>query len=71
MGWKTKGEGLSKKGKGNVEKGEGTPGQKGAKNKGKGEVVEVFGWGTAEVNDKLQLCECKVYYDQNKFLEVM
>ena len=37
-------------------------------NKGKGELIEVFGWGTAAVNDKLQLCEVKIYYDQNKFL---
>jgi hypothetical protein len=32
-------------------------------NKGKGELIEVFGWGTAKVNKNLQLCECKMYYD--------
>ena len=40
-------------------------------NKGKGELIEVFGWGTAEVNDDLQLCECKMYFDQNSFMEVL
>lgn len=40
-------------------------------NKGKGELIEVFGWGVATVNENLQLCETKIYYDAEKFLEVM
>ena len=40
-------------------------------NKGEGQVIEVFGYGTAKVNDKLQLCECKIWYDQNTFMEVL
>jgi len=32
-------------------------------NKGKGQLVEVPGYAIAEVNDKLQLCDCQIFYD--------
>lgn len=43
----------------------------GKKNAGKGELVELFGFGMATVNENLQLCECHFYYDANSFLEVL
>ena len=38
---------------------------------GKAELVELFGFGMATVNENLQLCECHFYYDANSFLEVL
>lgn len=40
-------------------------------NKGNGELVELYGFGTARVNDKLQLCDVKVYYDAAPFLKAL
>lgn len=40
-------------------------------NKGKGELVEMYGFGTAVVNDKLQLQDVEVYYDAQEFLSVL
>ena len=31
----------------------------------------MYGFGTAVVNDKLQLCECEFYYDAKNFLDAM
>lgn len=41
------------------------------KHEGNGELVELFGFGVAEVNDKLQLIDVEIYYDADSFLEVM
>ena len=38
---------------------------------GKAELVELFGFGMATVNENLQLCECHFYYDANSFLDVL
>mmetsp|Transcript_25073 Transcript_25073/g.50962 ORF Transcript_25073/g.50962 Transcript_25073/m.50962 type:complete len:342 (+) Transcript_25073:54-1079(+) len=38
---------------------------------GQGQLVEMFGFGLATVNDKLQLTDVKIYYDSREFLEVM
>ena len=40
-------------------------------NQGKGELVEVFGFATAVVNDKLQLCDVEVFYDAQDFISVL
>ncbi|KAL7464085.1 hypothetical protein ACHAXS_004421 [Conticribra weissflogii] len=40
-------------------------------NQGEGQLVEMFGFGLATVNDKLQLTDVKIYYDSREFLEVM
>lgn len=40
-------------------------------NKGKGELVEMFGFGTATVNDQLQLCDVEIYYNAEDFIAVM
>jgi len=40
-------------------------------NRGKGELIEMFGFATAKVNDKLQLCEVQVYYNADAFLEAL
>ena len=40
-------------------------------NKGKGELVELYGFGVAEVNDKLQLVDVEIYYKPDEFLQVM
>ena len=40
-------------------------------NAGKGELVEMFGFGTATVNDKLQLMDVAIYYKPDEFLEVL
>ncbi len=40
-------------------------------NNGKGELIEVPGYGIAEVNDKLQLCDCEIFFDKNTFMEVL
>lgn len=37
-------------------------------NQGKGELVEMFGFGTAVVNDKLQLTEVDIYYNAEDFI---
>lgn len=42
-----------------------------AGNMGKGEVIEMFGFAIAQVNDKLQLCDVKVYYDGEAFLKAL
>jgi len=39
--------------------------------KGNGELIEVLGYGTAEVNDKLQLCNCMLYFKKDLFMEVL
>jgi len=40
-------------------------------NKGKGELVELFGFGVATVNDKLQLLDVDIYYKAEPFLKVL
>jgi len=40
-------------------------------NKGKGELVEMFGFGTAVVNDKLQLKDVDIYYNADDFIGVL
>ncbi|PAA66692.1 hypothetical protein BOX15_Mlig025832g1, partial [Macrostomum lignano] len=40
-------------------------------NKGKGEKVEMFGFGTAVVNDKLQLCDVEIFYNAEEFISVL
>lgn len=40
-------------------------------NKGKGELVEMFGFATATVNDKLQLCDVEVFYNPEEFINVL
>ncbi|KAL7577955.1 hypothetical protein ACA910_007579 [Epithemia clementina (nom. ined.)] len=40
-------------------------------NAGKGELVEMFGFGTAVVNDKLQLQDVEIFYDPTSFLNVL
>lgn len=37
-------------------------------NKGKGELIEVFGFGTAVVNENLQLCDVEIYYNAEDFI---
>lgn len=39
--------------------------------KGKGQVVNLFGFGTAKVNDKLEFQEVKIFYDPATFLKVL
>ena len=38
-------------------------------NKGKGQLIEMFGFGAAVVNDKLQLCDVEVFYNAEDFIE--
>lgn len=38
-------------------------------NDGKGELIEVFGFGTAVVNDNLQLCEVEMFYNAKDFIQ--
>ena len=40
-------------------------------NEGNGELVEMFGFGTATVNDKLQLCDVEIYYNAEEFIKVL
>jgi hypothetical protein len=40
-------------------------------NKGKGQLIEVPGYGIAEVNSDLQLCDCQIFFDKNTFMEVL
>ena len=40
-------------------------------NQGQGELVEMFGFGTAVVNDKLQLQEVEIFYKAEDFLQVL
>lgn len=40
-------------------------------NKGKGEFVEIFGFGTAVVNKNLQLCEVEIFYNAEDFISVL
>lgn len=40
-------------------------------NKGKGELVELFGFCTATVNDKLQIVNLEVYFDAAEFISVL
>lgn len=40
-------------------------------NQGKGELVEMFGFGTAVVNDKLQLQDVDIYYNAEDFINVL
>lgn len=39
--------------------------------KGEGQLIEMFGFGTAVVNDKLQLCEVEIYYNAEDFIKNM
>jgi hypothetical protein len=38
---------------------------------GKGELVEMFGFGTAVVNDKLQLQDVEIFYNAEEFINVL
>ena len=38
---------------------------------GQGELVELYGFGVATVNDKLQLVDVDIYYKAEDFMEVM
>jgi hypothetical protein len=38
---------------------------------GKGEFVEVYGFGIATVNDKLQLCDVDIYYNAENFINIL
>lgn len=40
-------------------------------NQGSGELVEMFGFGTAVVNDKLELQDVDIYYDADMFINVL
>merc|ERR1712039_927739 len=40
-------------------------------NQGKGELVEMFGFGTAVVNDKLQLMDVEIFYNAEDFIQVL
>ena len=40
-------------------------------NKGKGQLVELYGFGIAQVNENLQLCDVKLYYDTEAFLKAL
>ncbi len=40
-------------------------------NTGKGELVELFGFGTAVVNDKLQLVDVEIFYNASDFIKVL
>ena len=40
-------------------------------NKGDGELIELFGFATATVNDKLQLCDVEIYYNASDFIKVL
>ena len=38
---------------------------------GDGQLIEMFGFGTAIVNDKLQLCDVEIYYNAEDFIKNM
>ena len=40
-------------------------------NQGEGQLVEMFGFGTAVVNDKLQLCDVEIFYNPEEFIGVL
>ena len=40
-------------------------------NKGDGELIEMYGFGTAVVNDKLQLQDVEIYYNAEDFISVL
>uniref|UniRef100_A0A7S2YSQ3 Pathogen-related protein n=1 Tax=Entomoneis paludosa TaxID=265537 RepID=A0A7S2YSQ3_9STRA len=40
-------------------------------NKGQGELVEMFGFGTAVVNDKLQLQDVEIFFNAEEFIDVL
>lgn len=40
-------------------------------NKGNGELVEVYGFGTAVVNDQLQLQDVEIFYNADEFMQTM
>ena len=40
-------------------------------NKGNGELVEVYGFGTAMVNDQLQLQDVEIFYNADEFMHTM
>lgn len=40
-------------------------------NKGNGDLIEMYGFGTAVVNDKLQLQECEIFYNAEQFINVL
>ena len=39
--------------------------------KGNGELVELYGFGTAEVDENLKLIDVQIFYKPEQFLEVM
>uniref|UniRef100_A0A7S3Z1D5 Pathogen-related protein n=1 Tax=Lotharella globosa TaxID=91324 RepID=A0A7S3Z1D5_9EUKA len=41
------------------------------KNQGNGQLVEMFGFGTATVNSKLQLCDVEIFYNAEEFINVL
>lgn len=40
-------------------------------NNGEGQLVEMFGFGTAVVNDKLQLQDVEIYYNAEDFINIL
>ncbi|CAN0455109.1 unnamed protein product [Ectocarpus sp. 12 AP-2014] len=40
-------------------------------NAGEGQLVEMYGFGVATVNDKLQLCDVDLYFDPKSFMEIL
>jgi len=40
-------------------------------NRGKGELVEMYGFGTAVVNDNLQLQDVEIFFNANDFIKVL
>jgi hypothetical protein len=40
-------------------------------NQGNGEFVEMFGFGTAVVNDKLQLQDVEIFYNAEDFINIL
>ncbi|CAM9557803.1 unnamed protein product, partial [Laminaria digitata] len=40
-------------------------------NEGKGQLVEMYGFGIATVNDKLQLCESDFYFNAKRFMDIL
>lgn len=40
-------------------------------NKGEGQIVELYGFATATVNEKLQICDLEVYFNPVEFFQVL
>ena len=40
-------------------------------NRGNGELVEMFGFATATLNDKMQICDLEIYFNGEEFISVL